>query len=195
MRLIEWAIVGALIFLPFATVNRIEVETQRKALLTELRYNAALDAAVDDAARMLTVNTDQRRETQYESAKRVALNKDEAIAAFFSDAVRKLRHCRRSRCARRTGSVYPGYCGDWLRRFLRLCRGGVDGSRREHGTETGLGSEEAVCLRRFIGQQPFVHAGRFRPRLRCGQPELARRLAGRRRAADEYCAIKGCGAI
>lgn len=83
MRLIEWAIVGALIFLPFATVNRIEVETQRKALLSELRYNAALDAAVDDAARMLTVNTDQRRETQYESAKRVALNKDEAIAAFY----------------------------------------------------------------------------------------------------------------
>lgn len=83
MRLIEWAIVGALIFLPFATVNRIEVETQRKALLSELRYNTALDAAVDDAARMLTVNANQQRETQYESAKRVALNKDEAIAAFI----------------------------------------------------------------------------------------------------------------
>lgn len=83
MKWIEWAIVGALIFLPFATVNRIEVETKRKALLTELRYNAALDAAVDDAARMLTVNASQQRETQYESAKRVALNKDEAIAAFY----------------------------------------------------------------------------------------------------------------
>ncbi|MED4599652.1 hypothetical protein P9314_02900 [Paenibacillus validus] len=83
MKIIEWAIVGVLIFLPFATVNRIEVETQRKALLTELRYNAALNAAVDDAARTLTVNANQQRETQYESAKRVALNKDEAIAAFY----------------------------------------------------------------------------------------------------------------
>ncbi|CAM3465022.1 hypothetical protein [Marinicrinis lubricantis] len=83
MKWIEWAIVGALIFLPFATINRIEVDMQRKALLTELRYNAALDAAVDDAARMLIVNANQQRETQYESVKRVALNKDEAIAAFY----------------------------------------------------------------------------------------------------------------
>lgn len=83
MKLIEWSIVGALIFLPFATVNRIEAETQRKTFLTELRYNAALDAAVDDAARMLTVNASQQREAQYESAKRVALNKDEAIEAFY----------------------------------------------------------------------------------------------------------------
>ncbi|HUC91870.1 MAG TPA: hypothetical protein VMS09_07570 [Paenibacillus sp.] len=83
MKLIEWAIVAALIFLPFATVNRIEVETQRKTLLTELRYNAALDTAVDDAARMLIVNASQQWETQYESDKRVALNKDEAIVAFY----------------------------------------------------------------------------------------------------------------
>lgn len=83
MKLIEWAIVGALIFLPFATVNRIEVQEQRKALITELRYNTALNAAVDDAAQMLTINASQQRETQYESSKRVALNKDEAITAFY----------------------------------------------------------------------------------------------------------------
>lgn len=83
MKWIEWALIGAMIFLPFATVNQIETDTQRKALLTELRYNAALDTAVDDAARMLVVSSDQQREAQYESAKRIALNKDEAIAAFY----------------------------------------------------------------------------------------------------------------
>jgi hypothetical protein len=83
MKWIEWALVGAMIFLPFATVNQIETDMQRKALLAELRYNAALDTAVDDAARMLVVSSDQQREAQYESAKRIALNKDEAIAAFY----------------------------------------------------------------------------------------------------------------
>ncbi|MCD1261341.1 hypothetical protein B5M42_021300 [Paenibacillus athensensis] len=83
MKWIEWALVGAMIFLPFATVNQLETDMQRKTLLTELRYNTALDTAVDDAARMLVVSNDQGREAQYESAKRIALNKDEAIAAFY----------------------------------------------------------------------------------------------------------------
>lgn len=83
MKWIEWAIVGALIFLPFATVNRYETDTLRRTMLTELQYDAALDAAVDDAASMLVVNASQQQEAQYGSAKRVALNKEEAIAAFY----------------------------------------------------------------------------------------------------------------
>ncbi|OZQ68860.1 hypothetical protein CA600_05415 [Paenibacillus sp. VTT E-133280] len=83
MKWIEWAIVGALIFLPFATVNRNETDMLRRTLLSELQYDAALDAAVDDAARLLVVNASQQQEAQYGSAKRVALNKEEAIATFY----------------------------------------------------------------------------------------------------------------
>jgi hypothetical protein len=83
MKWIEWAIVGALIFLPFATANRYETDMLRRTILTELKYDAALDAAVDDAASMLVVNASQQQEPQYGSVKRVALNKEEAIAAFY----------------------------------------------------------------------------------------------------------------
>ncbi|MEC0259888.1 hypothetical protein [Paenibacillus lautus] len=83
MKWIEWAIVGALLFLPFAIVNRNETDTLRRTVLTEMKYNAALDAAVDDAASLLVVNASQQQEAQYGSVKRVALNKEEAIAAFY----------------------------------------------------------------------------------------------------------------
>lgn len=83
MKWIEWAIVGALLFLPFAIVNRNETDTLRRTVLTEMRYNAALDAAVDDAARLLVVNASQQQEAKYGSVKRVALNKEEAVAAFY----------------------------------------------------------------------------------------------------------------
>lgn len=83
MRITNWAIVGVLILLPFFVIQQIELETQRKTLLTELRYDAALDAAVDDAARALVINADQQQEAQYESDKRIAVNKEEAIATFY----------------------------------------------------------------------------------------------------------------
>ncbi|ETT54823.1 hypothetical protein BSK66_24845 [Paenibacillus odorifer] len=83
MKWIEWAIVGALIFLPFAIVNRNETDTLRQTVLTEMKYNAALDAAVDDAASVLVVNANQQQEAQYGSVKRVALNKEEAMSAFY----------------------------------------------------------------------------------------------------------------
>ncbi|MCU6711496.1 hypothetical protein M6D81_22625 [Paenibacillus sp. J5C_2022] len=83
MKWIEWAIVGVLLFVPFATINQIETKTLRHIQLTELRYDAALDAAVDDAASMLVLNANQRQEAEYASAKRVALNKEEALEVFF----------------------------------------------------------------------------------------------------------------
>lgn len=83
MKWIEWAIVGALLFLPFVTINQHDTNTLRRTVLTELRYDAALDTAVDDAASLLVMNASQQQEAQYGSAKRVALNKEEAIAAFY----------------------------------------------------------------------------------------------------------------
>lgn len=83
VRWIEWAIVGALLFLPFATINRIETDALRRTLLTELRYDAVLDAAVDDATSLLIGNASHQLEAQYSSNKRVALNKEEAIETFY----------------------------------------------------------------------------------------------------------------
>jgi hypothetical protein len=81
--MINWGIVLVLILLPFFVVNRLEVKAQRMTLLAELRYDAALDAAVDDAAQALLVNVDQQQEARYDSVKRVRVNKEEAIATFY----------------------------------------------------------------------------------------------------------------
>ncbi len=83
MRIINWAMVLVLILLPFFVVNQLEVKAQRMTLLTELRYDAALDAAVDDAARALLVNVNQQQEARYDSVKRVRVNKEEAITTFY----------------------------------------------------------------------------------------------------------------
>ncbi|MBB6732797.1 hypothetical protein [Cohnella zeiphila] len=83
MKIINWAIVGVLIFLPFAVINRLDTDAQRKTMVTELRYNAALDTAVDDAARALLINADQQHEASYDSEKRVRVNKEEAIQTFY----------------------------------------------------------------------------------------------------------------
>ncbi len=83
MKMINWAIVGVLILFPFYIVNQTETQMQRKTMITELRYDAALDAAVDDAARALIMNVDPGREAQYDSLKRVRVNKEEAIDTFY----------------------------------------------------------------------------------------------------------------
>jgi hypothetical protein len=83
MKMINWAIVGVLILFPFYMVNQTEIQMQRKTMITELRYDAALDAAVDDAARALIMNVDPGRESRYDSMKRVRVNKEEAIDTFY----------------------------------------------------------------------------------------------------------------
>jgi hypothetical protein len=83
MKIINWAIVLVLILFPFFVVNRMEAKAQRITLLTELRYDAALDTAVDDAAWALLINVNQQQEARYDSAKRVRVNKEEAINTFY----------------------------------------------------------------------------------------------------------------
>ncbi|THF74389.1 hypothetical protein [Cohnella fermenti] len=82
MKMIEWALIGALLLLPFFVANRLDTEAQRKTLVTELRYDAALDTAVDDAARALLIHANPQQDVQYESAKRVPVNKEEAMETF-----------------------------------------------------------------------------------------------------------------
>ncbi len=82
MKMIEWALIGALLVLPFFVANRLDTEAQRKTLVTELRYDAALDTAVDDAARALLIHANPQQDVQYESAKSVPVNKEEAMETF-----------------------------------------------------------------------------------------------------------------
>lgn len=83
MKWIEWAVVGVLILFPFAQMNQLETELLRKTMLLELRYDAALDAAVDAAAQALILNADEQKESRYESVKRIAMNREAAIEAFY----------------------------------------------------------------------------------------------------------------
>lgn len=83
MKMISWAIVGVLILFPFYVVNRVDTETHRRMIITELRYDAALDTAMDDAARALLINVNEQQEAKYESGKRVRVNKEEAIDTFY----------------------------------------------------------------------------------------------------------------
>lgn len=83
MKILNWAVVGVLILLPFYVINRMDTQTQRKMIVTELRYDAALDTAVDDAAQALLINVNQQQEAQYDSGKRVRVNKEEAIQSFY----------------------------------------------------------------------------------------------------------------
>lgn len=87
MKWIEWAVVGVLILFPFAQINQLETELLRKTILLELRYDAALDAAldaaVDAAAQTLLLNANEQKESRYESVKRIAINKEAAIEAFY----------------------------------------------------------------------------------------------------------------
>ncbi|OAB44543.1 hypothetical protein [Paenibacillus glacialis] len=77
------AIFSVLILFPSFVINNINLEHQRQSLITELRYNRAIDTATQDAAKALLTNSTQREETQYETLKKVKINKEEAVQTFF----------------------------------------------------------------------------------------------------------------
>ncbi len=77
------AIFSVLILFPSFVMNNINLEHQRQSLITELRYNRAIDTATQDAAKALLTNSSQREETQYETLKKVKINKEEAVQTFF----------------------------------------------------------------------------------------------------------------
>jgi len=77
------AIFSVLILLPYFVFNNINLEHQRETLITEIRYNKAIDTATQDAAKALLTNSSQRDETQYERLKKVKINKEEAVQTFL----------------------------------------------------------------------------------------------------------------
>lgn len=83
MKITSLAAAFAMIVFPFFIINQIHADGQKLSLRTEMRYNAAIDAAVQDAALMLIPNEKQEFEAQYESAKNVRANLEAAMDAFY----------------------------------------------------------------------------------------------------------------
>ncbi|MCW3793934.1 hypothetical protein OM416_20275 [Paenibacillus sp. LS1] len=83
MKITNFAVLAIIIILPFIIINTFNIEAQKKALFLETRYNAAIDAATQDATLMLLNNASQGSESLYESAKNVRVNKEAAAEAFF----------------------------------------------------------------------------------------------------------------
>lgn len=84
MKITNFVIAFVIILLPLLYVNNHKVNTQRLTSELELRYNAAVDTAVNDAARALKINIKTNNEVQYESSKNVYVNVPEGIKAFWN---------------------------------------------------------------------------------------------------------------
>jgi hypothetical protein len=82
--IIKLAIFSVLILLPYFIINNINLEHNRKNLITEIRYNRAIDTATQDAAKALLTNSSPKDETKYDSLKKVKINKEEAEQTFFN---------------------------------------------------------------------------------------------------------------
>ncbi|OPA74649.1 hypothetical protein BVG16_23100 [Paenibacillus selenitireducens] len=83
MKMTKLAILAALILFPFFVVHEFRVVDQKHVLTTKMRYDAAIHAAVDDAAQSLILNSEQAQESRYDSLKRVKLNRVEGIRSFY----------------------------------------------------------------------------------------------------------------
>jgi len=84
MKITNFVIVFVLILFPFYIINNINVNHNRQNSIQEIRYNRAIDTATQDAAKSLFINAKQSDEAQYESLKRLRINKEEAIETFFN---------------------------------------------------------------------------------------------------------------
>jgi hypothetical protein len=82
--IIKLAIFSVLILLPYFIINNINLEHNRQNLITEIRYNRAIDTATQDAAKALLTNGSPKDETKYDSLKKVEINKEEAEQTFFN---------------------------------------------------------------------------------------------------------------
>ncbi|WP_411343748.1 hypothetical protein ACE3MZ_19385 [Paenibacillus sp. WLX1005] len=83
MKITNWAIFFVLILLFVFVKNALDQEDNRNNLQLQVRYNRAVDTATQDAAQALLTNASQPQESQYQSAKNVRINKEEAADTFF----------------------------------------------------------------------------------------------------------------
>jgi len=83
MKITSFAVVLVLILLFIFVRNHIDLEDNRTNMLLQTRYNRAIDTATQDAAQALITNVSQPLESQYQSAKNVRINKEQAADTFF----------------------------------------------------------------------------------------------------------------
>ncbi|MBV6712786.1 hypothetical protein [Paenibacillus chitinolyticus] len=83
MKTAKLAIFFVLIYVPFAWTNKFDAKAQFQMLFLETKYDAAVNAAVQDGAAALAVNEKQGEEARYESSKKVRVNRKEAVDSFY----------------------------------------------------------------------------------------------------------------
>jgi len=83
MKITSWAIFFVAILLFIFVRNQINQDANTQNLLLQVQYNKSIDTATQDAAYALIANASQAKESQYQSAKNVRINKEEAITTFF----------------------------------------------------------------------------------------------------------------
>jgi len=84
MKITNFIIIFVVIMLPFQYINNHKTNSARLTLEKQVLYDAAIDAAVRDAARALDFNVNQNYEVQYQSRKNIRVNPSEAIKAFWN---------------------------------------------------------------------------------------------------------------
>ena len=83
MKITNFAILLVLLLLPMLVINNLNVTKLKQAMNEELRYNAALQTAAQDAAKTLTLNVNQTGEAGYVSLRKFSANKEAAVRTFF----------------------------------------------------------------------------------------------------------------
>ncbi|SEF53892.1 hypothetical protein [Paenibacillus sp. UNC499MF] len=83
MKTAKLVIFFVLIYVPFAWTNKFDTHAQFQMLFLETKYDAAVNAAVQDGAAALTVNEKQKDEARYESMKKVRVNRKAAVDSFY----------------------------------------------------------------------------------------------------------------
>lgn len=83
MKTISFALAFAMIFFPFFRIAAMHLDDQEEARQLTYRYNAAMRAAVQDAAGLLNDTSDQDREPGYGSSKFFRADKERAADAFY----------------------------------------------------------------------------------------------------------------
>ncbi len=83
MKITNLAVIFVLILLFIFVKNGLDQQDLRTNVQLQTRYNKAVDTATQDAARALITNSAQTMESQYQSAKELRINKEEAADTFF----------------------------------------------------------------------------------------------------------------
>ncbi|MGG0815898.1 hypothetical protein [Paenibacillus alvei] len=84
MKIVKFSILFVLICFPLFWVNKLQAREEAEKLQLELKFNDAMNQAVDDAARTLRTSAVWKEtEEGYESKKRLELRRDDAVESFF----------------------------------------------------------------------------------------------------------------